>query len=125
MLSRIKTAWRERPGTLLALYLALDWLPFVVERLHGDIQDTPLRHALGAFAVLAFLSWRVWRGGTISWVLLMLISLWGLAAITFGAVAPWNWSIYGQAALAAIQVALLFSPAIWTGLGGPRRRYAA
>jgi len=116
---QIKRARRELPATLLACYLTLAWLPFLIARLQGDTQDAPLRRALAIFAVLTFLAWRVWRGGTISWTLLMLASLWNLAAIAFGAVAPWTFSIYWQAAIAAIQLALLFSPALRHRLGRP------
>jgi len=49
---------------LLAFYLALAWLPFVIDRMQGDIQDAPLQRGLGTFAVLTFLAWRVSRGGT-------------------------------------------------------------
>jgi hypothetical protein len=97
---------------LLAFYLALAWLPFVIDRIQGDIQDTPLQRGIGMFAVLAFLAWRVSRGGTFSWTLLMLGSAWGLFAMVVGAVAPWSLDVYGQAAISAVQLALLFSPAI-------------
>jgi hypothetical protein len=70
---------------------------------------------------VAFLAWRVWRGGTISWVLLMLASVWNLAAIVFASEAPWSWSVYWQATAAAVQLGALFSPAIWNRLGVTRR----
>ena len=122
MMSEIRRVWRERPRALLACYLALAWLPFVIARLQGDLQDTPLRRGLGVFAVLTFLAWRAWRGGTISWALLMLGSVWNLIAIVLGAAAPWNPAVYWQAAIAAIQLALLFSPAIHHRLGRTARQ---
>jgi len=118
-MSQVGRVWRERPGTLLAIYLALAWLPFVIARLQGDIQDAPLRRALGIFAVQTFLAWRTWRGGTISWALFMLGSVWSLVAIIFGAVTPWTSAIYWNAAIAAVQLALLCSPAIRQRLGRP------
>ena len=124
MSHRVRRAWRSQPGVLLALYLCLACLPFAVERLQGDVADTPIRHAFVAFAILAFLSWRVWRGGTISWALLLLVSIWNLATTVMGAIAPWSLSIYAQAALEAIQLALMFSPAIWHNLGSLRREHA-
>jgi hypothetical protein len=73
---------------------------------------------------VTILGWRVWRRGTFAWALLILGSVWNLAVIFLGAVAPWTFSIYRQADIAAIQLALLFSPAIRHRLGRAHRQYA-
>jgi hypothetical protein len=66
-----------------------------------------------------FLAWRVCRGGTISWALLMLGSAWSLFAIVLGSVAPWSLEVYWQTAIAVVQLALLFGPGIHRRLGTP------
>jgi hypothetical protein len=49
----------------------------------------------------------------------MLGSAWGLFAMVVGAAAPWTQAIYWQVAISAVQLALLFSPAIRRRLGRP------
>ena len=125
MMTRTRRIWYEQPGTLTALYLALEWLPFVVARVQGDIQDTPLPRALRIFAIVAFLAWRIHRGGRVSWAILMLASVWNLAAVVLGAVAPWSPLYVLEVAQAAVQLCLLFSPAIRNRLGPVRRSVAS
>jgi hypothetical protein len=120
----IGRVWREQPGMLLIFYMELGWLPFQIARVESDSQDAPLPHALIACTILGFLAWRVCRGGTISWAILMLLSAFNLAVTVVGTVWPWSFSTYWQAALAAIQLGLLFSPAVWHRLGTRRRQQA-
>ena len=112
-------------GVLLALYFCLACLPFAVERCRETSQIPRYGMHFRRFRnPCVFFSWRVWRGGTISWALLLLVSIWNLATTVMGAIAPWSLSIYAQAALEAIQLALMFSPAIWHNLGSLRREHA-
>lgn len=66
MITQISRIWFEQPGRLLALYLALELLPFAAARVQGDIQDAQLQRALNIFAIVAFLAWRVSRGAAAS-----------------------------------------------------------
>jgi hypothetical protein len=100
--------WRDQPGALLVSYLALAWLPGV---LRLEQFDSPIRAFLG-FAVLTFLTWRIWRGGSVSWVLLTVLTVLDLADTVLGAAAPLAVPVYLPIAFTAMQLAILLSPAV-------------
>jgi hypothetical protein len=122
MTAQVKRVWRHQVGTLLVLYLILDWLPFVFQRAQGDLQDTPMGHAMAVFALDALLTWRIWRRGNISWVILLLICAWNLLITVTATTAPWPPSIYLFAAIGAAQLAILLSPAVRHHLRPKSRR---
>jgi hypothetical protein len=100
-----RAVWRDQPGTLLVSYLALAWLPAI---LRIESFPTP-KSALLWFAVLTFLTWRIWRGGHISRILLTVLAVLQLAFILG---APAALSIYLLTVFTAMQLAILLSPAV-------------
>lgn len=100
--------WREGTTAVLVLYLVLGALANIVA--HAGV-GASWREAGFGFAVLAFLVWRVWRGGYVSWAVLWVVT--GVIAAGGGAFALANDS-GGSAAVFALGVMglmLLASPA--------------
>ncbi len=115
--SGLLCAWREQPGPLLVAFL-------VLYALSGPIAFTLTYHpGLGGrpavlisipwLILVPFLTWRVWRGGRISRVLLILNAVLGYAGIALHFARLWRplelWLLSDFAA----QVALLVSPAVY------------
>lgn len=107
----IARLWRESATGVLALYLALVALGSVLAHLGiGSGSSWAAQYGFG-FAVTAFLVWRVWRGGYVSWVVLWLVNggiaglggLFALANDSGGSAAVF--------ALGVIGLLLLVSPA--------------
>lgn len=123
MIAQVKRVWQNQAGTLLVLYIVLDQLPFVIMGLQRDTQDNPMQHAVGLFALDSFLAWRIWRGGRISWVILLLINLVDLFSLMFatGPFGSWTLSPYLVTLVLAGEFTLLLSPAIRHRLGPTRR----
>lgn len=96
---------------LCVLFLGLGWAPVIYDLATGDTQDVSWARALLWFAVLAFLVWRVWRGGTISWFLLLAWSVLDIALLLVGSAWPWDswlaWNLVPGIAQLAIVILLL------------------
>lgn len=107
----IARLWREGTAAVLALYLVLAALANILDHV-GTSSGTIWRaQAWSGFAVAAFLTWRVWRGGYVSWVVLWLVNgviagLGGLFALTNG-----SGGSAAVFALGVIGLMLLASPA--------------
>ena len=102
-------AWREQPGWLLITYMTV-----VVATGPGKSAVQPDAHSLYTIPVLAlvaFLVWRVWRGGPIARIWLIWTSGLGYLAAAYQ-LAPRPQDIWLVAAFAA-QIALLLSPAVY------------
>jgi hypothetical protein len=103
---------RVRAGQLLALYLALSWVPVAYDLATGDTRGIVWTRGLLAFAVIAFIAWRVWLGGAVSWVLLAAVSIYGLVIIPVASAWPWNGATILGFFVSAVQLALVFTPPI-------------
>jgi hypothetical protein len=123
MITQVKRIWQNQAGTLLVLYIVLDQLPFVISRLQGDIQAISLQRDVGLFAFDAFLAWRIWGGGRISWAILLLINLVDLVSLILvtGPFGSWILSPYLIIFVLGGGIILLLSPAIRHRLGPARR----
>jgi len=117
--------WRNSPGQLLALYLILGVIALVVVAV---FHPSPSIEAQPPWPLLAlFLAWRVSRGGRVSRVVLILVSMYSFASAAFigedrsPAAAPgvfadtrlWSLGVLALLAIYATQVALLVSPAVY------------
>src|SRR5258707_14589394 len=102
---------RNVPGQLLALYLILDVIALAcVAVAHPAL---PERAQPFSLPVAAFLTWRVWRGGRPSRVILITLSMLSFAGVAFTSASAWNLSAPGLLAIYATQIALLVSPAAY------------
>lgn len=111
--------WRNSPGQLLALYLVLSVIALVVV---ADSHPSPPEKAQPfGFLLLVFLAWRVSRGGWISRLILIVLSMYSFAGAAFIATPHWSPGVLALLAIYATQVALLVSPAIYQRT----RRYPA
>lgn len=107
----IARLWRDGTTGVLALYLVLVAFGSIIAHAGtGSGRSWGAQFGFG-FAVTAFLVWRVWRGGYVSWVVLWLVN--GVIAVLGGLFALAN-SSGGSAAVFALGVIgllLLTSPA--------------
>lgn len=103
--------WRNSPGQMLALYLTLVVIALVVVDVSHpllSVKSQPL-----SLPVAAFLAWRVTRGGWISRLILILVSMYSFAGAAFIGPRQWSLVILALLAIYATQVALLVSPAVY------------
>lgn len=112
-----RRVWRHGAGQLLALYLILFWVPAIYELVTGGARDTSWRRAVVLFALVLFLAWRTWRGGTISFAVLLLFSGFGLVVDVVATVWPWDASVLLNLVVDVAQLAILLSPAVRHSLG--------
>jgi len=114
-------SWRNNAGGLLAIYLLFG--------VAAVAAATVARPALGCSAsakcwvpyddqpfwlpVMAFLAWRVSRGGRASWIGLMGWSALGYTAVATTIARAWSLPALSLLAIYAIQLALLTSPAVY------------
>jgi hypothetical protein len=102
---------RSVPGQLLALYLILDVIALAcVAVAHPAL---PERAQPISLPLAVFLTWRVWRGGRLSRVILITLSMLSFAGVAFTSASSWNLSVPGLLAIYATQIALLVSPAVY------------
>jgi hypothetical protein len=102
-------AWRSRPGWLLIIYVAL----VVVtgpDKSAGRL-DAHTVYVIPVLVLIAFVAWRVWRGGPIARIWLIWTSGVGYLAAAYR-LAPHSQDLWLVVAFAA-QLALLLSPAIY------------
>lgn len=118
--SRIARAWRGNAGILLAAYLLLSLATLAIAvNSHPPLGcpatggcRLPPSYQL-AWPVVAFLTWRVSRGGHVSRILLILWSGAGYAAVATTIARAWSPLAFGLLAAQALQIALLTSPAVY------------
>jgi hypothetical protein len=121
-LASLMKLWRTRAGVLLAGILALDALIFVYARTagahargitlfwSGSTGSAGLQ--LAVCAVEAFLIWRVWRGGSVAWSLLLcLIGISTFKTLVAVVSSPGPYQL-GLLILLIAQVTFLTSPAV-------------
>ena len=106
--------WRSEPGRLLAAYVILDVLLIVYTRTAGASLNagTSGSAQLAWTALDGFLVWRVWRGGRVSWVILVAINGLAVAALVMGVASPWGLYQLGLLVFIVVQLAVLLSPAV-------------
>lgn len=111
--------WRENARRALALYILLDILLVVDARTAGARINAGngIGQQLVWYIPEFFLVWRVWRGGRLSWAVLLLYN--GLCLLIFAFPAlitvftgPPDPYFIGLFALTVIQLILLLSPAV-------------
>jgi hypothetical protein len=76
-------------------------------------------------ALQFFLAWRVSRGGEVSWILLVLLSVWDAAIIGVAVIVVGGAYLIGLFAFNLAAVALITSPAARGRLRPSRRRESA
>jgi hypothetical protein len=99
--------WRDSPGQLLTLYLVLGVIALAVSH-----SSPSAKSQLQWFLLAVFLAWRVSRGGWVSRLILILVSMTLFAGAAFIGPHQWNPGILALLAIYAAQVALLVSPAV-------------
>jgi hypothetical protein len=110
-------AWREQPGPLLVAFLVLYALSgpaaFTLTHSSGPGGRPAVLISIPWLILVPFLTWRVWRGGRISRVLLIVNGVLGYTGIALHLARLWRpLDVWLLADLAA-QVALLVSPAVY------------
>lgn len=114
--SGLLRAWREQPGPLLVAFLVLCALyePTVLALTNNPGRGGGPAVLTGVpwLILVPFLTWRVWRGGRISRVLLILNGVLGYAAIALRLARLWRPQELWLLADFAAQIALLVSPAV-------------
>ena len=105
------TRWR-RPGAneIILVYLLLEAIAFICSQLSGS---AGLRYSLSGLPVIAFLAWRVSRGGRISRMLLIISSGLSYLGATLAVARLWNLPVMALVVISAAQVALLVSPPVY------------
>jgi hypothetical protein len=124
--------WRTEPAAALALYflLAVATVGYIhlagphLGSQHGlDTAAMPAKFgSVGGLSAIAFLTWRMWLGGNISWGLSL---LWKLGATAAAAAACYQTPIpfnFGLLALSLAGVVLLFTPAVLERVDNSGRR---
>jgi hypothetical protein len=100
--------WRDSPGKLLTLYLVLGVIALAVS------QSSPsAKSQLPWFLLAIFLAWRVWRGGRVSRVVLILVSMISFGGAAFTGPRLWSFGVLALLAIYAAQFGLLVSPAVY------------
>ena len=113
--SGLLRTWREQPGPLLAAFLVLYALSAPTAfTLTSDLGGKPaVLISIPWLILVPFLTWRVWRGGRISRVLLIVNGVLGYAWIALHLARLWRPLDAWLLASLAAQVALLVSPAVY------------
>jgi hypothetical protein len=113
------TRWR-RPGAneILLAYLLLATIGFVLNWLSSSASP---QSPLLSFAITAFLTWRVSRGGRISRMILIIVSTASCAVTAFAVARLWDLTVIALVIICVAQVALLVSPPVYgrTRRSGP------
>src|SRR5262245_60672741 len=102
------SAWLEEPVPLLAAFLTLSVLAWPAEAAVGGSNEN-----LPGLLILLFLTWRVWQGGSISRVLLILLSMGEYSGAAFHVARMPGPADLWLLAASAGQVALLVSHAVY------------
>jgi hypothetical protein len=115
--------WRGDVRLLLAVAAALEVLLVVYTRTAGAALNAhqPLGPQVAETGFGLFLLWRVWRGGRIAWLVMVVMDALLLVATAAGvtAVGPYLAGLWGYV---AVQLAVLLSPAVRRQVGGHRGR---
>jgi hypothetical protein len=106
------TRWR-RPGAdeLLLAYLLLATISFILNWLSSS--NVSPQSLLPSFAITAFLTWRVSRGGRISRMILIIVSTTACVVAAFAVARRWDPAIVALVVICVAQVALLVSPPVY------------
>jgi hypothetical protein len=106
---------RRSAGFALMLYLALDVVALIVLRSPVPAPRDGSVIAGGSplwFLLDVVLAGRIWRGGTISWLALFMLSLLSLGTVAL-AQWPWNWPAAFLVLTFLIQAGILVIPPVW------------
>jgi hypothetical protein len=108
--------WRNEAGVVLLAYFALRVAAVgCIALAHPGprAQQIPLGQQAPWLLLAAFLTWRVWRGGRVSRVVLILDAIGSAVKTAHLGPGGWNPSVLALLAIYAAQVALLMSPAVY------------
>jgi hypothetical protein len=108
--------WRSEAGIVLLAYFVLRLAAIgCIALAHPGLraQQVPLSQQPPWLLLEAFLTWRVWRGGRISRVLLIVDAMGSFAKTALLGSSGWNLSVLALLAIYAAQLALLLSPAVY------------
>ena len=114
------TLWRSHTGVLLSAVLVLEALIFAYAKTVGPHirglgifwSASNTGFLLAACAVDAFLMWRVWRGGSVAWFILLYLVGVSAEKTLFAIVSAFDLYGLGLLVLLLAQFTLLISPAI-------------
>jgi hypothetical protein len=106
---------RRTAGALLILYLALDVILLI--QLRSSVAaprdgSVITRGSLLWYFLDVILAWRIWRGGTISWFALFMLSLLSVGTAAL-AQWPWNWPAAFLVLMLFIRAGILVIPSVW------------
>jgi hypothetical protein len=106
------TRWR-RPGAdeILLVYMLLTTIGFIVSRLSPAIRP---QRPLSSLLIMAFLAWRVSRGGGVSRMILIFGTGALYAAAVLAVARLWDPTVMALVIIGAAQVALLISQPIYS-----------
>jgi hypothetical protein len=108
--------WRSEAGVVLLACFVLRLAALgCIALAHPGLraQQVPLSQQPPWLLLEAFLTWRVWRCGRISRVLLILDAMGSFAKTAFLGSGGWNLSVLALLAIYAAELALLLSPAVY------------
>ncbi len=81
--------WRQGSAELIMGCLTLELFLFAYQ-LYGDsAAGSQLGKLIFWLAVDILLLWRIWRGGRVSWTILVILDAFALAELLLGLVWPW------------------------------------
>lgn len=105
--------WRHRPATVISACIALEVLLFVYTRTAGAHLNSaePVENQVLWLLLDLFLLYRIRRGGSLAWGVLLGLQVLALLAVSLGVVV-WDAYVVGLMSLAVAQPALLLSPAV-------------
>lgn len=114
-------SWRNNAAGLLAAYLLLGLAAVAAARVAHPALSCPASAKCWVpyddqqfwLPVLAFLAWRVSRGGRVAWIGLIGWSALGYAAVATTIASVWSLPALSLLAIYPIQIALLTSPAVY------------
>ena len=105
--------WRTDVRLLLAVAAVLDVLLVVYTRTAGAALNAhvPFGPQLAETGFDLFLLWRVWRGGWVAWLVMIVLDSLFIVMMVFGVPSVGSYLI-GLWAFAAVHLAVLLSPAV-------------
>jgi len=107
-------SWQVRPDVLLIAYVLLSAVTFALGLFTGPRHAPPTGSQLfESLATDAFFTWRVWRGGRISRMLLIIGSGLSYAIVAFSIARHFSPVSLSLLVILAVQIAMLVSPAIY------------
>jgi len=107
---RVWMLWRYGAPELIISCLGLELVLLAYQLYLGPAAG--LRALIFWTALEMFLLWRIWRGGKVAWVVLVLLDAAAVGVLVLGQAWPWDWSGTGLLAIVAAQLIMLVSPAV-------------